>query len=597
MKKRIYLCLMAMGFACMAITIIIYSLLVWHSTQVQAEAELHNTTNIIMTGMKEMPDPLAYLEKTGQEERGVFRITWIASDGTVQYESDAHADDMENHLNRPEVQQAIRTGSGRAIRDSRTMSKTLYYQAQRLKDGSILRVSMERDSVYAHFLSLLPLILVLLGLTALGCIGASKTLTTSLLAPLRRTAVIMESIGSPEDIRGKVPPVYSELRPLVQKILSQSVVIDQTIQTLEKQRNVVGMMLENLQEGVILTDTAYKILVINQRALSVLSLRRDLAVTGLSLPSLFPEADWDAVRSYGLSEIPRAQRLEKEETLYQMTVQPVYKNHEVYGILFILDDITEREKREQLRREFTSNVSHELKTPLTSIRGFSEVLAAGMFRSKDDVQHFGERIHEQADRLLGMIEEIIHLSHIEERHKTQPWQAVNLQAIVEDVVSFMEPVLEKKQVRIHCTLESASVFGEAVRLREVVMNLIDNAVKYNRPGGHVYVTVKKEGKQVVFSVRDTGIGIPEDKQKRVFERFYRVDASRSKQIEGSGLGLSIVKHIVEQHQGRIILKSKEWEGTLITVCFPVYENTGKTAASTEAEEGVPGAAAKGMEKV
>ena len=565
MKKRIYLSLLAIGFACMAVTMILYSILIWHSLQGQAEEELKNTMTVLTAGIKQVDRPLAYLQETGHAEKGIIRITWIGPDGSVLYESDYDRAAMENHLERPEVQKALRTGSGSSVRDSHTLSKMLYYQARRLDDGSVLRLSLERDSLYAHFVSLLPLLCLLLLCMSLCCIVASRKLTASLLTPLRRTALIMEHIGSPDSIRGKVPPVYSELRPLVEKILEQSQTIENTIQTLEKQRNIIRLMLENLQEGVILTDISYKVLVINQCALSVLNLRRDLAVTGLSLPSLFTEPDWQAIRGNDISGVAQEQRLSKDDLLYQLTVQPVYKNKEVYGILFILDDITERE-----RREFTSNVSHELKTPLTSIRGFSEILSAGMFKNKEDAQHFGSRIHEQAERLLAMIEEIIHLSRIEERRKVQECQPVYLEGIVQDVVGFMEPVLHEKQVTVHCALEKVPVWGETGRLREVVMNLIDNAVKYNRPGGHVYVTVRSEEHRVLLIVRDTGIGIPEDKQKRVFERFYRADASRSQAISGSGLGLAIVKHIVEQHQGKISLQSKEWEGTTITVSFPLY---------------------------
>ena len=387
MRKRIYLSLLAIGFACMAVTMIIYSVLVWHSMQGQAEEELKNTMTVLTTGMKQVASPLTYLQETGHSEKGIMRITWIGPDGNVLYESDYDHGIMENHLERPEVQQAIRTGSGSSIRDSHTLSKMLYYQAARLDDGSVLRLSMERDSLYAHFASLLPLLCLLLLFMFLCCILASRKLTASLLAPLRRTALIMEHIGSPESIQGKVPPVYSELRPLVEKILEQSQTIEHTIQTLEKQRNIIRLMLENLQEGVILTDTTYKVLVINQCALSVLNLRRDLAVTGLSLPSLFTEPDWQAIRGNDMSGIAQEQRLSKDDLLYHLTVQPVYKNKEVYGILFILDDITEQERREQLRREFTSNVSHHLRLygvfrkycrPVClRIRKMSSILAAG----------------------------------------------------------------------------------------------------------------------------------------------------------------------------------------------------------------------------
>ena len=247
MRKRIYLSLLAIGFACMAVTMIIYSVLVWHSMQGQAEEELKNTMTVLTTGMKQVASPLTYLQETGHAEKGIMRITWIGPDGNVLYESDYDRGTMENHLERPEVQQAIRTGSGSAVRNSQTLSKMLYYQAARLDDGSGLGLSMERDSLYAHFASLLPLLCLLLLFMFLCCILASRKLTASLLAPLRRTALIMEHIGSPESIQGKVPPVYSELRPLVEKILEQSQTIEHTIQTLEKQRNIIRLMLENLQ--------------------------------------------------------------------------------------------------------------------------------------------------------------------------------------------------------------------------------------------------------------------------------------------------------------------------------------------------------------
>ena len=264
MKKRIYLSLLAIGFACMAVTMILYSILVWHSLQGQAEEELKNTMTVLTAGIKQVDRPLAYLQETGHAEKGIIRITWIGPDGSVLYESDYDRAAMENHLERPEVQKALRTGSGSSVRDSHTLSKMLYYQARRLDDGSVLRLSLERDSLYAHFVSLLPLLCLLLLCMSLCCIVASRKLTASLLTPLRRTALIMEHIGSPDSIRGKVPPVYSELRPLVEKILEQSQTIENTIQTLEKQRNIIRLMLENLQEGVILTDISYKVLVINQ---------------------------------------------------------------------------------------------------------------------------------------------------------------------------------------------------------------------------------------------------------------------------------------------------------------------------------------------
>lgn len=569
MKRKIYFSFLAMGLVCMIITVLISTWLFWRSMQRQASEEMHVAIGVIASGITDADRPDRYLQGIADAEKGSLRITWINTQGKVLFESDYDKGKMENHLERPEVQEAIRSGQGTAVRESRTLSRALYYTAQRLPDGTILRVSMERESMYAHFLSLLPIVFLLLILAAIGCIKASRLLTASLLTPLRKTAAIMQRIGSPGSEPLQEVPYYvdKELRPLVEKIFDQSRVINETIHSLEQQRNIIRLMMENLQEGVILTDEHYRILGINRCACRILQKDTD-GLSGMVLSQELPEARWETITAGRLSDIVTEQKLSLNDRLYQLAVQPVYKDAELYGMLFILDDVTEQEHREQLRREFTSNVSHELKTPLTSISGFAEVLSAGLFQNDADVVHFGSLIRKEAKRLLGLIEEIMHLTHIEEGKNLKVKGPVILKNIINDIVEFMEPVLQEKEVTVHCTMEDVSFIGDMGMIRELAMNLIDNAVKYNRPGGHVYVSVRQEEQHVNLTVRDTGVGIPEDKQKRVFERFYRADTSRSQKINGSGLGLSIVKHIVEHHHGTISLQSKMQDGTTITVRFP-----------------------------
>ena len=569
MKRKIYFSFLAMGLVCMIITVLISTWLFWRSMQRQASEEMHVAIGVIASGITDADRPDRYLQGIADAEKGSLRITWINTQGKVLFESDYDKGKMENHLERPEVQEAIRSGQGTAVRESRTLSRALYYTAQRLPDGTILRVSMERESMYAHFLSLLPIVFLLLILAAIGCIKASRLLTASLLTPLRKTAAIMQRIGSPGSEPLQEVPYYvdKELRPLVEKIFDQSRVINETIHSLEQQRNIIRLMMENLQEGVILTDEHYRILGINRCACRILQKDTD-GLSGMVLSQELPEARWETITAGRLSDIVTEQKLPLNDRLYQLAVQPVYKDAELYGMLFILDDVTEQEHREQLRREFTSNVSHELKTPLTSISGFAEVLSTGLFQNDADVVHFGSLIRKEAKRLLGLIEEIMHLTHIEEGKNLKVKGPVILKNIINDIVEFMEPVLQEKEVTVHCTMEDVSFIGDMGMIRELAMNLIDNAVKYNRPGGHVYVSVRQEEQHVNLTVRDTGVGIPEDKQKRVFERFYRADTSRSQKINGSGLGLSIVKHIVEHHHGTISLQSKMQDGTTITVRFP-----------------------------
>ena len=569
MRKKIYVSLLAMGFACMAITVLISGWFFWQAVQRQAAEEMHVVMNVISNTIQKNDDMEAYLQGIADGCEGSLRITWINPDGTIRFESKYDKWQMENHLDRPEVQEALNEAYGTAVRKSHTLSRDLYYMAEQMPDGTILRLSMERESIYSHFLSLLPVVALLLLCAAVACIKASRMLTASLLNPLRRTVLLMRQIGDPNGI--SVPasyPVDAELRPLVDKIIDQSQALNQLIHSLEQQRNIVRLMMENLQEGVILTDDTYRILGMNRCAGDILQKKDVSSLVGQPLEPFFAEAPWDEI--HGHTNLPDVleRKISRDASLYLLTVQSVYQDEEFYGVLFIIDDITEQEHREQLRREFTSNVSHELKTPLTSISGFAEVLSAGLFKSDADVVHFGSLIRKEAKRLLAMIEEIMQLTRIEVNREKVHREPVCLPEIIRDIVEFMEPMLVEKKVTVHCTLEQATVLGDKGLLREMAMNLIDNAVKYNLPGGHVYVSVRKRGDHIDFAVKDTGIGIPEDKQKRVFERFYRADTSRSRKISGSGLGLSIVKHIAEYHNGTITLRSKENHGTEIIIHLP-----------------------------
>lgn len=566
MKRKVYLSLLTMGLACMAVTLLISTWFFWNSTQHQIQQELVMAMDVVETTIEEGKDTSLYLKKLGVHETDGLRITWINTDGDVLFESDYDKGVMENHLARPEVQAAIENGKGTAVRDSQTVSKALYYYAKKLPDRTILRVSLERDTFYAHFLSLLPWALLLLGLSALACIKVSRLLTASLLSPLRQTARFIRQINDTDVKMVQPPRVDHELQPLVDKIFLQSQTITDNMRSLEQQRNIMRLIMENLQEGVILTDQAYGIAGLNLRAAHFLGAGQTQDVLQRNLKELLPDVSWDT-----LQHIDSAcdVKLTRADRLYLLTIQPVYKDDDFYGMLFIIDDVTEQEHREQLRREFTSNVSHELKTPLTSISGFAEVLSTGIFKNKDDVIHFGTLIRKEALRLLQMIEEIMHLARIEDGKRQIHPERLRLSGLIQDIVEFMEPVLLEKKVTVHCTMDDTEVWADRGLFREMIMNLLDNAVKYNRPGGHVYIDVRHDGHKAFFVIRDTGIGIPEDKQQRVFERFYRADSSRSRKIKGTGLGLAIVKHIVEQHHGTIALNSKENEGTTITVTLPM----------------------------
>lgn len=569
MKKKIYLSLLAMGFVCMAVSVILSSWLYWRSMQQEITDEMNRAMVLISSAIESSANPEDYLQQIADIQQGQIRVTWIQPDGTIHFESEYNKGEMENHLQRPEVQQALQKGHGVDVRHSHTLAKDYYYTAERFSDGSVLRLGMERNTIFAHIQYLLPITLLFILIVSLGCIRASRRLTDSLLRPLQTTATLMERIGAPgEPPMKKLDHVEKELRPLVDKIVDQSNILNKTIHTLSQQRNMVRLMMENLQEGVILTNENYDVLVVNQCSVTMLGQKDTNVLIGKHLPDLFPQAPWCKIRRGSENDEVCTWKVTLHENQYQINVQCVENSAGFNGYLFIMEDITEQERSEQLRREFTSNVSHELKTPLTSISGFAEVLATKLYQNDDDVVHFATLIRKESKRLLIMIEEIMHLTRIEEERRQFVIEPVYLKQIIEDIVGFMTPMWREKKVTVHCQLEDTSFEGDKTLIRELAMNLIDNAVKYNHPDGHVYIRVQAVKDDVEFSVRDTGIGISEDKQKRVFERFYRADSSRSKTINGAGLGLSIVKHIVEQHHGTIHLRSTEGEGTEITVRIP-----------------------------
>lgn len=331
---------------------------------------------------------------------------------------------------------------------------------------------------------------------------------------------------------------------------------------------------DSLKEGVILLDDQMRIQWINAWGLQLLQKDESLSpfrqkLLGKFLMPLLPESSRLSTEQTRENKT-RIWNMKLRKRQYQLTLRPLDPPQEQSTRILIIMDITEAREREQLRRDFTANVTHELKTPLTSISGFAELMAAGMYQKKEDIAHFGQLIRQEARRLLEMINSIIFLSRIEEVPADSLQEAVPLGGLIRSVVEFMDPFCKERKVTIHCRLTETKVRGSSSMLREMAMNLIDNGVKYNRPGGHVYVDMWRDASQhqVVLTVRDTGVGIPEDVQERVFERFFRVDESRDKKSGGSGLGLSIVKHIVEQHQGTIEMTSRVNEGTTFVIRLP-----------------------------
>lgn len=483
-----------------------------------------------------------------EQMRSADRITLISPDGTVLYDSVARADAMENHLSREEVVQALREGTGKSSHYSSTVLKKNLYYALRLEDGNILRLSREQSSLGAMLLNMAwPIAATVAGLLLLAA-GLSVRLARQITQPINAI--------SPDDPQD----VYPELQPLTQRLRQQRETIRNQMDELSRRMREFSAMTENMSEGFLLIDLRGHVLTENHSASMLLPTDAD-NIAKCSQRELCQAAQQALTGQ-------RCERLlQQGERTLSVIASPVLESGQVTGAVVLTLDVTEREQREKLRREFSANVSHELKTPLTSISGFAELMSQGLVPS-DKVREFSLDIQKECTRLTNLVEDIIDLSRLEEGGGDMTWEDIDLYTLCDDVLQSLEPVAKRQAVTLRLVGESLQVRGVYQVLREMIYNLCDNAIKYNRSGGSVTVTVARSAGRASVAVADTGIGIPYEDQSRVFERFYRVDKSHSRAIGGTGLGLSIVKHAAALHGAEIKLQSQPENGTVITVLFP-----------------------------
>ena len=480
--------------------------------------------------------------------RSADRITLIDTDGTVLYDSVANASDMDNHLDRQEVAQAIKSGTGQSSHYSSTvLQKNLYY-ALRLENGTVLRLSRVQSSLGAMLLNMAgPIIATVAGLLLLAA-GLSVRLAQQITKPINAL-----STDDPQDI-------YPELQPLTQRLRQQKATIGKQMDELSRRMREFSAMTENMSEGFLLIDLRGHVLTENHSASMLLPTDAD-NIAKCSQRELCQAAQQALTGQ-------RCERLlQQGERTLSVIASPVLESGQVTGAVVLTLDVTEREQREKLRREFSANVSHELKTPLTSISGFAELMSQGLVPT-DKVREFSLDIQKECTRLTNLVEDIIDLSRLEEGGGDMTWEDIDLYTLCDDVLQSLEPVAKRQAVTLRLAGESLQVRGVYQVLREMIYNLCDNAIKYNRSGGSVTVTVARSAGRASVAVADTGIGIPYEDQSRVFERFYRVDKSHSRAIGGTGLGLSIVKHAAALHGAEIKLQSQPEDGTVITVLFP-----------------------------
>lgn len=482
------------------------------------------------------------------------RVTWIAANGTVLYDSAAPAQLLESHAGREEIDQALQTGEAQTSRYSKTLLQRTFYYAKLLEGGTVLRVSCTQNSLPAMILMLLTPFLWVATLVLILCGVLSYRLARQITKPLNAI-----NPDNPAPL-----PSYPELTPLFDKLREQNRTIGKQMNELQLRQREFTAITENMREGFLLVDCKMHVLSSNHSALEVLG-RRELKPGCLLYDAECSQEIFDAVDT-ALSGSHAELLLTIDETSWQVLANPVVASGQVAGAVVLFMDVTEREQRERLRREFSANVSHELKTPLTSISGFAELMKEGLV-PPEKIPEFSGDIYKESLRLIGLVNDIIQLSRLDENSTQFQRAPVDLYDLCAQSIEQLSPVAARQSVTLELTGEHAEIMGVEQLLKEMIYNLLDNAIKYNVPGGSVTASVRKSAGRTILSVADTGIGIPYAHQPRVFERFYRVDKSHSKEVGGTGLGLSIVRHAAQYHGARLELKSQPGKGTTITVTF------------------------------
>ncbi len=516
----------------------------------QLEDQLQKETAFVATAIEN--EGISYFDNLSKDGD---RVTLIDKDGTVLADSQVDVSKLENHGDREEVKQAETEGRGQSVRYSSTMTEKTVYYAQKLDNGQILRISADQFTI----------VTILLGISQPIAIVVIAAIVLSLILSTNVAKHIVEPINDLDLDDPMENTVYDELSPLLRKIAHQNSTIEEQLKEARQKQEEFRIITDNMSEGFIVIDNQMKILTYNAAALKLFGAEQKTPENILALSRSKPFRD--AIYKSLDGEHSQAE-MTTDERVYSIISNPVYDTEqEVIGAVIVVIDITEISRREQLRREFTSNVSHELKTPLTSISGFAEIMKSGG-TDEATVVDFSRSIYDEAQRLISLVSDIIKLSELDDGTIEYEPETVDLYTLSLEIASRLSPQAQEKKIHFTVNGEKAEITGVRKILDEIIFNLCDNAVKYNRSGGDVKVSVKNSADTVTVTVSDTGIGIPTVQQNRVFERFYRVDKARSKSIGGTGLGLSIVKHGVMYHNAQISLESKENEGTTVVINFP-----------------------------
>ena len=522
---------------------IVIGVLYNHFTGVQVQ-QLKDELSLAVTGTEQYGN--AFLENV---EADRFRVTWIDTDGTVLFDTQVDQTAMENHADREEIREAFATGSGSAVRNSSTLTEQTYYEARRLTDGTVLRISTNQASAWALMMDLLwPIMLI-----AVLAIGLS------LLLARRMAKNIVEPMNNLDLEHPLSNNTYEELSPLLRRINQQHLQIDAQMRKLQRKTDEFIQITSHMQEGLVVLDKETRIRSINSAAMKVFGAEE--SCVGDSFFQVNRSNSLRQALNDALDKGHGSVMQELEGRIYRFDMSSIQSDGKLLGAVILAVDVTESQNAEQMRREFSANVSHELKTPLQGIIGSAELLESGMVKEADTPRFVGH-IRKEASRLVNLIEDIIRLSQLDEGVEL-PAEQVDMLTLAEDVKEILAPSAAEKRVSISVSGAGFTVMGVRRMLHEVIYNLCDNAIKYNIPGGSVNIHAEND----CLVVSDTGIGIPAEHKDRISERFYRVDKSHSKASGGTGLGLSIVKHAVAYHKAEISLESTPGKGTTITIHF------------------------------
>ena len=525
----------------------VVGLLYGYFTQVQKE-QLQTETALAAQGVS-----LEGQDYFNELKMSNVRITWVDNQGKVLYDNESDAQTMDNHANREEIKEALKDGYGESVRYSKTLTTQSLYSAQRLDNGTVIRLSVTRHSILVLLFRMFQPLALILVLAFFLSLWLSRSIAKSVVGPLNRL-----DLDHPLE-----NDAYEEISPLLRRIARHQKEVTEREVVIEQRQSEFDTIISKIKEGMILLDNNCRIISINQAAQDIL--QTDQTCLGKDMLQIIRNLSLNNWLEKGLQGRKQEGILQLDDSHYKVMVRPIQSEDKVTGLALLFFDVTEQLQAEQLRREFTANVSHELKTPLHLISGYSEMLANDVVAQKD-IPQFAEKIHSESQRMIQLVEDIIKLSHLDESEELA-MEPINLYQISEEVLESLSAKANERHINLHLLGEPAYITGNHALIHSLIYNLCDNAIIYNRDKGDVTVGITSNEDKIVLTVQDTGVGIAKDEQERIFERFYRVDKSRSKKLGGTGLGLSIVKHAVNQHHADIKVESQLGLGTKMIVTF------------------------------